>query len=215
LAIVSVFVITGDFLTNHSLHTITEAGKNITNAFYSSPPQKSYYLGCSGGGRQGIKAAEMFPGDFDGIVVGAPAVNFNNMTSWRASFFDKTGSKDSTNFISASVWENLIHNEVLRQCDTIDGIADGIIENPTLCHFRPDALICPDTMSIEVCLTPAQVEIVKEVFSSLYGSSGELVFPAMQPGSEVLAAQGLYAGIPFPYSLVSLPPPHSINKKLK
>jgi len=207
LAIVSVFVATGDFLTNYSLHTITEAGKNITNAFYSSPSQKSYYLGCSGGGRQGIKAAEMFPDDFDGIVVGAPAINFNNMTSWRASFFDKTGPKSSPNFISAPVWENLIHDEVLRQCDTIDGVADGIIENPALCHFRPEALICPDTKSTEGCLTPAQVEIVKEVFSPLYGSSGELVFPAMQPGSEVLASQGLYAGTPFPYSLVSFPSP--------
>jgi feruloyl esterase len=203
LAVVSIAIILGQFLTQKSLHTITQAGKNITNKFYSSPFQKSYYLGCSGGGRQGIKAANMFPDDFDGIVVGAPAVNFNNMTSWRASFFDKTGPKNSTNFISALVWENLIHDEVLRQCDLIDGVADGIIENPTLCHFRPEALICPDTNSAEGCLAPDQVEIVRKVFSPLYGPSGELVFPAMQPGSEVLAAQGLYDGAPWPYSLVS------------
>lgn len=144
----------------------------------------------------------MFPEDFDGIVVGAPAVNFNNLTSWRASFFDKTGASTSPNFISASAWQGLIHDEVLKQCDTIDGVADGIIEDPTLCNFRPEALICSAGQNSTECLTEAQVEIVKSVFSPLYGSSGELVFPAMQPGSEVQAVQKLYSGTPFPYSLV-------------
>ena len=145
----------------------------------------------------------MFPDDFDGVVVGAPAVNFNNMTSWRASFFDKTGATNSSNFIAANVWEGLIHNEVLRQCDTIDGVADGIIENPKLCDFRPEALICsPAGNSTDTCLSIAQVNIVREVFSPLYGSSGELVFPAMQPGSETMAVLKLYAGTPFSYSLV-------------
>jgi feruloyl esterase len=150
----------------------------------------------------GVKAAEMFPQDFDGIVAGAPAVNFNNMTSWRASFYDKTGPSSSASFISANVWSGLIHNEVLRQCDTMDGVEDGIIENPTLCNFRPETLICASGNATDDCLSVAQVEIVREVFSPLYGSSGELAFPAMQPGSEVLAVQKLYAGTPFPYSLV-------------
>jgi feruloyl esterase len=145
----------------------------------------------------------MFPQDFDGIVVGAPAVNFNNLTSWRATFFDKTGPLNSSNFISADVWAGLIHDEVLRQCDAIDGVEDGIIENPTMCDFRPEALICGGGNATKGCLSTAQVQTVREIFSPLYGSSGELVFPAMQPGSEVLAVQKLYAGAPFPYSLVS------------
>jgi feruloyl esterase len=186
------------------LHTITEAGKNLTTAFYSTPANKSYYLGCSGGGRQGIKAAEMYPEDFDGIVAGAPAVNFNNMTSWRASFFDKTGAPSSPNFIPASAWEGFIHHEVLNQCDTIDGVADGIIEDPTLCKFRPEALICDAGQNSTICLNEEQIRIVRSVFSPLHGSSGELVFPAMQPGSEVMAVQKLYSGAPFPYSLVMI-----------
>jgi feruloyl esterase len=149
-----------------------------------------------------VKAAEMFPQDFDGIVIGAPAVNFNNLTSWRASFFGKTGGTTSPDFISADLWSGLIHEEILRQCDGIDGVQDGIIESPTLCDFRPEVLICGRGSATEDCLSTAQVQIVKEIFNDLYGSSGELVFPAMQPGSEVLAAQKLYAGSPFPYSLV-------------
>ncbi|RDW62303.1 carboxylic ester hydrolase-17 [Coleophoma cylindrospora] len=184
-----------------SIHTITEVGKKLTNSFYDATFNHSYYLGCSGGGRQGIKAAEMFPNDFDGIVVGAPAVNFNNMTSWRASFFNKTGAANSTNFISAATWSGLIHNEILKQCDTIDGVADGVIEDPELCHFDPTPLGCEAQSNATSCLTPAQVQIVREVFSPLYGASGELVFPAMQPGSEQAATQKMYNGTPFSYSL--------------
>ena len=169
-----------------------EVDKNLTKAFCSSPPKMSCYLGCSGGGPQDVKAAGMVPGDFDGIVVGELALNFNNMSSWRASFFDETESETPANFISADLWENLIHDEVLCQSGTIDGVQDGIIENPTLWNFRPEELICPPGYSTGDCLGVAQVEIVRQVFSSLYGSSSELVFPAMQPGREVKAAVGLY-----------------------
>ncbi len=148
----------------------------------------------------------MYPEDFNGIVAGAPAVNFNNMTSWRASFFGKTGPSSSPNFIPASAWEGFIHDEVLKQCDTIDGVADGIIEDPTLCEFRPEALIYNTGRNSTNCLNEGEVEIVRSVLSPLYGSSGEPVFPAMQPGSEVMAVQKLYSGAPFPYSLVCSSP---------
>ncbi len=157
----------------------------------------------------------MFPEDFNGIVVGAPAVNFNNMTSWRASFFGKTGTPSSPNFIPASAWQGFIHDEVLKKCDTVDGVADGIIEDPTLCDFRPEALICPTSQNSTGCLSQAQVEIVRSVLSPLYGSSGELVYPAMQPGSEVTAVQRLYSGAPFPYSLVCAPFDHPVQAKKK
>jgi feruloyl esterase len=176
-------------------------GKNLTSTFYGIRHNKSYYLGCSLGGLQGIKAAEMFPDDFDGILAGAPAINFNNLVSWRASFFPITGSINSTNVIATSTWTNLIHNEILNQCDDIDGVTDGIIEDPDLCNFTPDTLLCnyktpPD------CLTPVQVEMVRKIFSPLYGEDGKLIYPAMQPGSEEMAIDGLYAGRPFSYSEV-------------
>ena len=176
-------------------------GKKLTDIFYRTPYNKSYYLGCSLGGRQGIKAAEMFPQDFDGIVAGSPALEFNNLTSWRANFFPITDSVNSTNFITPSKWTNLIHNEILKQCDGIDGVIDGIIEVPDLCNFSPDTLLCNSTTTAN-CLTPAQVEMVRKVFSPLYGDDGTLTYPAMQPGSEVMAVSKLYAGMPFSYSQV-------------
>jgi len=176
-------------------------GKNLTDIFYRTPHSKSYYLGCSLGGRQGIKAAEMFPDDFDGIVAGSPALDFNNLASWRASFFPITGPINSTNFIAASTWTNLIHNEILNQCDGIDGVIDGIIEDPDLCNFTPDTLLCNYTTPPD-CLTPVQVEMVRKIFSPLYGEDGKLIYPAMQPGSEDMAIDKLYAGEPFSYSEV-------------
>ncbi|MCJ1458919.1 putative feruloyl esterase B-2 [Mycoblastus sanguinarius] len=141
----------------------------------------------------------MFPGDFNGIVAGSPALDFNNLQSWRANFFPITGPNTSSNFISRSSWTTLIHDEVLNQCDGLDGVIDGIIEDPRLCSFRPEALICKEDTSTN-CLTSAQVKMVQEIFSPLYGEDENLVYPAMQPGSEVLAAGNLYAGAPFSYS---------------
>ena len=69
-----------------SVHTGVVVGKAITKAFYGEELAKSYYLGCSTGGRQGLKEVQDFPEDFDGVVVGAPAVAFNNLSSWSGSF---------------------------------------------------------------------------------------------------------------------------------
>lgn len=192
-----------DFLTNNSLHTSVLAGKKLTELFYQRAHKKSYYLGCSSGGRQGIKAAEMFPTDFDGIVAGSPALDFDNLVSWRASFLPITGSVDSSDFIKPSIWTDLIHNEILKQCDSLDGVPDGILEDPSLCDFRPEALACVNGI-VTNCLTTVQVEMVRKIFSALYGEDGKLIFPAMQPGSEIMAIKKLYAGKPFSYSDVSM-----------
>ncbi|KAF2029366.1 tannase and feruloyl esterase, partial [Setomelanomma holmii] len=182
-----------------SLHTTAQTGKAMTKAFYNAPYSKSYYLGCSLGGRQGVGSAEKFPQDFDGIVAGAPGVDFNNLVSWRARFFTITGALGSPNFISATAWKTWIHDEVLKQCDSIDGVKDGIIEDPTLCAFDPSTLLCAGN-STEKCLHENQVDQLKSIFSDYRYLDGELIFPAMQPGSEVGAVDRLYAGAPFPYS---------------
>jgi feruloyl esterase len=188
-------------LFSDSLHTMVVSGKRLTQQFYNETQRRSYYIGCSLGGRQGIKAAEMFPNDFDGIVAGSPALGFNNLISWRASFFPITGSVNSSNFITRTMWTTRIHDEILDQCDGLDGVLDGIIEDPTLCNFRPESLMCAKNRTTN-CLTPIQVEMVRQIFSPFYGEGGKLIYPAMQPGSEVEAVQKLYAGAPFSYSNV-------------
>lgn len=188
-----------NFAQNGSLHTGVVAGKILAKLFYKRTLKKSYYLGCSSGGRQGIKASEMFPNDFDGIVAGAPALDFNNLVSWRASFYPITGSVRSPDFIKPSTWKTLIHKEILKQCDGLDGVTDGILEDPNLCDFRPEALACAND-TVTNCLTDVQAKMIRKIFSSLYGEDGKLIYPAMQPGSEIMAVEKLYAGKPFSYS---------------
>ncbi|KAJ4349266.1 hypothetical protein N0V95_004696 [Ascochyta clinopodiicola] len=182
-----------------SLYTSANAGKSLAKKLYGKSHSKSYYLGCSLGGRQGVKSAEKFPNDFDGIVAGAPAVDFNDLVSWRARFFTITGAKGSSDFVPATAWKTWIHDEVLKQCDTIDKAQDGIIEDPTLCKFNPSTLLCTGNSTAN-CLSEPQVQQLKTIFSDYKAPDGRLIFPAMQPGSEVLSVDKLYAGAPFSYS---------------
>lgn len=185
----------------NSLHTSVTVGKQLVSAFYNQTAGKAYYLGCSLGGRQGIHGVDLYPTDFDGVVAGSPALDFNNLYSWRGSFFPITGAAGSPTFIRASTWTTLIHDEVLRQCDSLDGAPDGIIEDPSLCNFRPEALLCASQVTNSSdCLTSAQVSTVRRIFSPLYGLNGTLIYPAMQPGNEILASSGLYAGKPWSLS---------------
>ncbi|KAK6844648.1 tannase and feruloyl esterase [Apiospora arundinis] len=178
-----------------SLHTSVEVGKKLTALFYSAAASKSYFIGCSLGGRQGIHSAELFPEDFDGIVAGAPAVDFNNLYSSRARYFTVTGAAGAPSYINADTWKTTIHNEVLRQCDGIDGATDGVIEDPTLCQFQPETLLCGTRKTTKGdCLTDAQVQTVKTVFSDYLWPNSSILYPAMQPGSEIAASGGLYSG---------------------
>ncbi|KAJ4416094.1 hypothetical protein N0V82_006938 [Gnomoniopsis sp. IMI 355080] len=184
-----------------ALHVGVEAGKALVSPLYGNPANKSYYLGCSLGGRQAVKAVDMFPSDFDGVVAGSPAVDFNNLYSWRASFFPITGSNTSASFISSNTWTTAVHDEILRQCDTIDGVADGIIEDPSLCRFDPDAMLCGNSVAnSSSCLTSAQVETLQRIFNSYDWTNGTLLYPAMNPGSELVTAYGLYDGQPWSLS---------------
>jgi feruloyl esterase len=110
-----------------SVHTGVVVGKEITTLFYGKNFTKSYYLGCSTGGRQGMKSAQMFPADFDGIVAGAPAFDFNDLSSWSGWLGVITGfDNTSSGFVDEALW-SAVHDEILAQCDGIDGAIDGYV----------------------------------------------------------------------------------------
>ncbi|KAL9948870.1 Tannase and feruloyl esterase [Verticillium nonalfalfae] len=178
-----------------ALHLGVVLGKQVTKAFYGKAHTKSYYLGCSTGGRQGFKEAQDFPEDFDGIVAGAPAFAFTNLTSWSGSFFTKTGPPGSPTFLTTEQW-NAVWQNILVQCDGLDGQVDGILEDPDLCQYRPEALIC-GANTTDTCLTGTQAQTVRAVFSDLHGIDGSLVYPRMQPSPQLGLLLG---GRPFPYT---------------
>ncbi|KAL3420131.1 feruloyl esterase B-2-like protein 3 [Phlyctema vagabunda] len=182
------------------LHTGVVVGKQVTQAYYNSNYTKSYYLGCSTGGKQGFKSVQEFPEDFDGVVAGAPALYSPALTAWSGHFYPILGSSNSSTFVPSALWL-VIHDEILKQCDGLDGVSDGIVEDVDLCQFRPEALQCaPGATNTTACLTGAQVGAVREVFSDYYGLDGELIFPRMQPGSELVARFLYYSGRPFAYT---------------
>lgn len=182
-----------------SLHLSAVLGKMIVAEFYGQAQTRSYYIGCSGGGRQGLREVQEFPGDFDGVVVGAPAVAFANLTSWRGSFYGRAGEPGDARFLTSDEWR-MVTEDVLAQCDALDGYVDGIIEAPDLCHYRPAALLCRDDGDEDDirCLTGAQLATVRSVFSDFYGTDGSLIFPRIPPGADPAA---LANGKPFQYSV--------------
>lgn len=181
-----------------AVHTGVVVGKQISRVFYGEQHNKSYYLGCSTGGRQGFKEAQAFPNDFDGIVAGAPAFSFNNLTSWSCNFLLLTGTPESATFVPLDMWP-IIHEDILKQCDDLDGARDGILESPDLCNYNPSSLICAsNTTNSTSCLTATQAQTVRSIFSPLLDPDGSLVYPGMQPGSETTGAvQTYYNGRPF------------------
>ncbi|EDU47564.1 Tannase domain containing protein [Pyrenophora tritici-repentis] len=182
-----------------ALHTGVVVGKQITQDFYGKPHDKSFYLGCSTGGRQGFKSAQDFPDDFDGIIAGAPAVAFNNLTSWSGHFYPITGPSNSSTFIPLPLW-SVIHDDVMKQCDGLDGLVDGILEDPLMCHYDPSGLVCAEGSNSSACLTPTQVQTVKKFFAPLVNDQGDLVYPPIQYGVETEVAAFLANGQPFPYT---------------
>ncbi|KAH9204788.1 hypothetical protein DL95DRAFT_494557 [Leptodontidium sp. 2 PMI_412] len=177
-----------------SLHTGVVVGKQITQRFYGSAHKKSYYLGCSTGGRQGFKSVQAYPLDFDGVLAGAPAFNYPNLNSWSNHFYPIFGDAGDETYVPAGTLWGVIHREILAQCD-------GLIEDPELCRFRPEALQCaPGTTNSSTCLTCKQVEAVRAALTDFYGVDGKLIYPRMQPGSEAIASVLYYAAGAFSYS---------------
>jgi feruloyl esterase len=147
----------------------------------------------------GIKGAEMYPEDYDGIVAGCPAVDFNNLQGERAMFYPITGAVGSPNFIGPDDWTGLIHDEVLNQCDGLDGVIDGIIEIPDRCFFNPKTLLCPSGNTTR-CLNAQQIQQLEQIYAPYTYPNGTLIFPRMNPGNEVDAVLKFFAGAPFSYS---------------
>lgn len=171
-------------------HSTVLAGKQVVQAYYGSAHKKAYYYGCSTGGRQGLKAAQMFPEDFDGILAGSPATDFNHLASWSGHFITLTGLNASDpRYLGLDQW-TAVHAEVIRQCDPIDGVLDGILEDSSICPFNPETLLCSEANSTSGCLTNTQAQTVRNVFLPLFGLNNTFIYPRLSPSAELAAFMG-------------------------
>ena len=166
-----------------AVHEMTVKSKAIATAFYGTDATRSYFNGCSTGGRQALTAAQRFPNDFDGIVAGAAANPKTGLDAWRI-WMTQAMLKDKASFIPEEK-HRVIHQAVLDACDKLDGVKDGLIENPTRCRFDPAVLACRGADGPN-CLTAAQLETAKVVMSPVKNrQTGELIFPGFEPGTEL------------------------------
>ncbi|MDH7973241.1 tannase/feruloyl esterase family alpha/beta hydrolase [Sphingomonas sp. AR_OL41] len=149
-----------------STHVTTVAGKAIATAFYGRSPIRSYFFACSTGGRQGMIEAERFPEDFDGIVAIAPASMgpFGSKRAATVSDVDAFNSNPDGSPILPGRKAMLIHAAVVRACDGNDGVKDGLIGDPRLCRWEPEAIACKAGGETRDCLTAAQVAVVHKMY---------------------------------------------------
>lgn len=166
-----------------SHHELNVAAKALTEAFFGTPAQRSYFIGCSSGGYEGLMSAQRFPADYDGIVAGMPA---NNWTRLMAGDFDATLAtfNGGVNNLPPSAL-GVLHRGALAACDGKDGVTDGVIEDPRRCAFDPSALSCKAGQSSDACLTTAQVDAARRIYGGLKDPrSGAQLYPGLTPGSE-------------------------------
>lgn len=176
--------------SHRAVHTIAVLGKKIASTYYGTEPHHSYYNGCSAGGRQGISVASRYPDDFDGVIVGSPAIDWNRFlgsTVILASYV----AVNTSRAIPIPLWESLITPEILKQCDGIDGKVDGIITDPSLCSWDPETLLCGPGDNATTCLTQDQVNGLEKFYQPILGTEGEVIFPAYDPGAEGDVTVGL------------------------
>ncbi len=159
-----------------SEHEMTVKAKAIIRAFYGRDPRYSYWDGCSGGGREGLLQAYRYPDEFDGIIAGDPADFRRN--AW-ALWLANASFKNQADYIPPSKYP-MIHQAVLDACDAIDGLKDGLIDDPTRCHFDPKVLQCAGEDKPS-CLTAQQVQTASTILSPATTQAARRSFPAWNP----------------------------------
>ena len=166
-----------------SHHETSVVAKALTEAFYSKPPEHSYFIGCSSGGYEGLMEAQRFPADYDGIVAGMPA---NNWTRLMAGDFDATlatfkgGVNNLPRRRSACCTGQPLPRATRR---TASSTACWRIRRQ--CAFDPAALSCKAGQVADTCLLPAQVEAARRVYGGLKDpQTGAQLYPGLVPGSE-------------------------------
>jgi feruloyl esterase len=171
-----------------AVHVTADTAKKIATEYYSQPITFSYWNSCSNGGRQGLLEAQRFPDDFDGIVANAPWVDQTGFTvgaMWN--------QKALTEAPVSPALMALVAQKVMDKCDPIDGLKDGLIDDPRACRFDAtrDVPACSASSNNAECLTPAQAAALNKVYSGPM-SKGKTFIAGYMPGSEAVttAANG-------------------------
>ena len=188
-------------------HLMTLSAKDIINTFYGSQPAYSYFTGCSTGGQQSMSEAQRYPEDYDGIAAGSGA--FNRVpTHEKAVWMYQTNQflappkhfvQDPDHYIPPGILPDfgkwaLITQAVITACDGLDGVLDGIVDDPRQCNFDANTLLCPAGTDSPTCLTPGQVWTINQLWRGTFNPrTGKQIVSGMTKGSE--SDPSIYKGI--------------------
>ena len=165
---------------HRATHLATVAGKEVVARFYGRPAQRSYWQGCSTGGRQGLAEVQRYPTDYDGVIAGAPVYSptvYSNAMLRVQAFH----ARPESNLRPEQV--PLVQKAVLAACDMKDGVADGVLTDPRACTWDPKELVCSGAPSAS-CLTLAQAETVRKVYAGIKTNNGEYAAMPLMRGGE-------------------------------
>ena len=161
----------------------TLVAKALIRAYYQKPPTKSYFVGCSNGGREALIAVQRYPLEFDGVVAGAPGFRLSRAAVQEAFSVKELATiapkdKDGMPDLAMALTEadlNLVSQGVLRACDAKDGLADGLISNPGACKFKASDLVCKPGQA-EGCLAPQKAAVLDAIFAGAHDSQGRALY---------------------------------------
>lgn len=166
-------------------HLTAAAGKALVRAYYAKAPKRSYFQGCSNGGREALMEAQRFPDDYDGIVAGAPAYPWVKLVAGFAWNTLAVQRAPDAGLSPAKL--SVLQDAVIRQCDALDGLADKLIADPRQCRFDPASVQCADGGEGDECLSAAQVETARRIYAGpKYPRSGASLYTGFPPGAEAV-----------------------------
>lgn len=165
-----------------AVHLTRLRAAEIIFAFYGRRDEKAYFDSCSDGGREALMEAERFPDDYNGILAGAPANAWSTMLGAAVSIIQARESDPRAYFSDLKL--PAIQKASLEACDALDGVKDGVLNDPSKCHFDPQVLLCKGEETLD-CLTAPQIKTLNSIYSGANDSLGKVTFPGFTPGDEV------------------------------
>ncbi|SIO50498.1 feruloyl esterase [Rhodovulum sp. ES.010] len=157
---------------------------HLIDAFYGEPAEQAIFQGCSTGGRMAHMAALRYPEMFDGIISGAPAMDYTGLVATALSWFMQANTDADGTPILKPGKEALVGEAVLAQCDGADGAEDGLIADPRACDVDLSGLACTDAAA-EDCLTEAELGVIAKWREGPRNAAGDQLYPGGIPeGSE-------------------------------